>query len=229
MQIKLIFPLIFCLFATASVQAQSNPVYESDRSMSFGSRPSFRMEFLNTDAGLVENQWKDFAKKTYGAKLKKDKKSGELAASALKSSMMGNDPFSIYSTVEKTGNGVALTIWFDAGSYFLNRRDNSGRTEEVSRSLKTLYFDIRRAVIQKEIAVEEDRLKDMESKQKKLTKESEKLRKDIDDYNTKIRKAEEDIVTNEKTQETTVIDMENQRRNIETIRQRLSNVENERN
>lgn len=229
MQIKLFFSFLLCLFVATVLPAQTNPVYESDRTMSFGTRPCFRMEFLNTDAGLVEDLWKDHAKKIYGAKLKKDKKSGELSATGLKSPMMGSDPFSIYSTVEKTGNGAALTVWFDAGSYFLNRRDNAGRSEEVSRSLKTLYFDVRRAVIQKEIKTEEDRLKDMESKQKKLAKENDKLRKDIDDYKEKIRKAEEDIVTNEKTQETNVVDMENQRRNIETIRQRLSNVENERN
>jgi flagellar biosynthesis GTPase FlhF len=224
-----LFTLLFCVLLACAAQAQSNPVYETDRTMSFGTRPCFRMEFANTDAGMVEDIWKDFAKKTYNAKLKKDKKSGEFAATGLKAAGMGSDPFSIYSTVEKTGNGAALTIWYDAGSYFLNRRDNASRTEEASRTLKSLYFDVRRAAIQKEIAAEENRLKEMENKQKKLAKENDKLHKDIEDYKAKIKKAEDDIVTNDRAQEANTADMENQRKNIENIRQRLSNVENERN
>jgi hypothetical protein len=229
MLIKTFIPFIIGLFCAFSAQAQSNPVYETDRNMSFGTRPAFRMEFSNADAGLVEDMWKDYAKRTYSAKLKKDKKSGEWTATGLTSSMISSNPFSIYSTIDKNGNGAALTIWYDAGSYFLNRRDNNGATEETVRSLRTFYFDVRRAIIQKEITAEEDRLKDMESRQKKLAKENDKLRKDIEEYKAKIRKAEEEIVTNEKTQETNVADMEGQRRLIESVRQRLNNVESERN
>lgn len=226
---KALFSFILSVCFALIAQAQSNPVYETDRNMSFGTRPSFRMEFSNANDNLIEDMWKDYAKRTYGAKLKKDKKSGEWSANGLKSSLIGSNPFSLYSTIEKSGNGVALTVWYDAGSYFLNRRDNASATEETVRSLRTFYFDVRRAVIQKEIAVEEDRLKDLENKQKKLAKENDKLRKDIEDYKAKIRKAEEDIVTNEKLQETNVVDTESQRRLIETVRQRLNNVENERN
>jgi len=189
--------------------------------MSFGSRPAFRLEFANTDAGTLEDLWKDY--------VKKDKRSGEWMATGLKSKMMGDDVFGIYSTIEKNDKGSVLTAWFDAGSYFLNRRDNPGRTEEVAGSLRQFYFDVRRAAIGKDLKDQENKLKDMESRQKKLQKENENLRKDIETYKARIKKAEEDVVKNEKDQESNIIDSDAQRRLIEEVRRRLSNVENEKN
>lgn len=229
MRISSLLPLLLLIFSTLSLQAQWNPVLETKRNMSFGERPCFRMELRGSEAGMVEDLWKDYAKRTFSAKLKKDKKSGEWSATGLSSPLMGSDPFAIYSTVEKNSNGSALTVWVDAGSYFLNRSDNSMRTEEVNRSLRQLYYDIRRATITQEIKEEELKLKELEKRQKKLMSDNDKLRKDIDDYKAKIAKAEADVVKNEKDQEAAVVDMEAQRRTIEDVKARLQNVENEKN
>lgn len=226
---KIFFPVLLLLISASALSAQWNTVIETERVMSFGSRPCFRMEFTNTAAGTVEDMWKDFAKKNFGAKLKKDKKSGEWTATGLKSSMMGDDPFSIYSTVEKNDANAAINIWFDAGSYFLSRRDNPGRTEEVSRALRQFYIDVRREAIANELKAEEDKLKELDKKQKSMQKENDGLRKDIDTWKAKIAKAEDDIVKNERDQEQNLVNQEAQRRAIEAVRQRLNNVENERN
>ncbi len=226
---KIFIPLFLLLFSAASLSAQWNTVIETERTMSFGNRPAFRLEFTNTDAGTVESMWKDYAKKNYGAKLKKDKKSGEWAASGLKSSIMGGDAFSIYSIIEKNGDNSAINIWFDAGSYFLNRRDNSGRTEEVSRSLRQFYIDVRRTAIAEEMKAEEDKLKELDKKQKSMQRDNDSMRKDIESWKSKIAKAEEDIVKNERDQEQNLVDQDAQRRAIEAVKQRLNNVENEKN
>ena len=52
---------------------------------------------------------------------------------------------------------------------------------------------------------------------------------DIETWKAKIAKAEDDIVKNERAQEQNLVDQEAQRRTIEEVRQRLNNVENERN
>ena len=238
MRIKIMLPLAFLLFAVSSAKAQYptssygpqwNPVLETERSMSFGSRPCFRLEFANAGAGMVEDQWKDYVKKNFNAKLKKDKKTGEWSAAKVSSAMLGSEQYTIYSAIEKNNNGAALNVWFDTGASFLNRRDNPGRAEEVSRSLRLFYFDVRRAVIAGELKDQEGKLKDLESKQKKLLKDNDGLVKDIESYKAKIRKAEEDIIRNQKDQETTVVDIDNQRKMIEEVRKRMNNVENERN
>lgn len=229
MQIKSTLSLLFLLLSTTLLTAQwgKNVVTETEKMMSFGSRPAFRIEFPNATADMVEDLWKDFAKKNYGAKLKKDKKSGEWTAAGLKSAMMGSDPFTLYSTIEKTTSGAALNVWYDAGSSFLNRRDNPTRADETSRALQQFYYDVRRATINKEMKEQADKLKDMEKKNKNLQKENDILHKTIEDYKAKIKKAEDDIAKNAKDQETNLVDQESQRRLIEQTKQRLSNVENE--
>ena len=229
MRISSILPIFFLLFSTLGANAQWSPVLETKRNMSFGERPCFRLELSQTEAGLLEDMWKDYAKRTFSAKLKKDKKSGEWSATGLSSPIMGSDPFAIYSTIDKSNNGSALTVWFDAGSYFLNRSDNATRTEEMSRSLRQFYYEVRRATINEEIKEQESKMKELEKRQKKLVSDNDKLRKDIEDYKAKIVKAEADVVKNEKDQEATVVDIDAQRRAIEDVRARLQNVENEKN
>lgn len=216
--------LIFTLFAL-KLSAQFDPVRESERMMSFGSRPCFRMEFASTDASTVEDVWKSFAKQNFNAKLKKSK--GEWTATKLRAAFMGDDVFAIYSTIEKDGDKTALNVWVDAGSYFLSRRDNRTRTEEMIRSLRQCYYDVRRAAIGKELKAQENQLKELESKQKRLDKENEDLRRSIESWESKIQKAKQDIVNNEQTQEANLVEQENQRRLVDETRRRLENVESE--
>jgi hypothetical protein len=217
----LLLPALFAFQA----MAQFEPVRETERMMSFGSRPCFRMEFVNTDATVVEDTWKNFAKLNFNAKLKKVK--GEWTATKLSAAFMGSEPFALYSTVEKDGNRTALNVWVDAGAYFLNRRDNRTRTEEMSRSLRQCYYDIRRASIGKDLKAQEAQLKELESKQKKLVKENDQLHADIKNWEARIQKAKQDIINNEKAQEANLIDQENLRSALEETRRRLENVENE--
>jgi hypothetical protein len=229
MRIQTIITLLLISLATTGLYAQYGVVQEVERNMSFGVRPCFRLEFVNADDNMVEDMWKDYAKKAFSAKLKKDKKTGEWSATKLSAPVMGSDPFAIYSTIEKMNNGYALNVWFDNGAQFLRRKDNNSRAEEVSRTLRQFYFEVRRAVISKEIKMEEDKLKDMEKKYKSIQKDNDGLRKDIDNYKAKIQKAEQDIVTNDKNLEQNLKDQESQRNTIEEVRKRLANVENERN
>ncbi len=219
--------LLLFLFAalTLKLAAQFDPVRESERMMSFGSRPCFRMEFAGTDASVVEDVWKKFARENFNAKLKKSR--GEWTATKLRSAFMGDDVFALYSTIEKDGDKTSLNVWVDAGTYFLNRRDNRSRTEEMLRSLRQCYYDVRRAAIGKELKAQETQLKELEAKQKKLNKDNEELRRSIETWESRIQKAKQDIVNNEQAQETNLVEQENQQRILEETRRRLENVESE--
>ena len=222
---KNLFPLLIFIALALNSSAQFNPVRESERMMSFGSRPCFRMEFTNTDASTIEENWKKFAKDNFNAKLKKSK--GEWTATKLRADFMGDDVFAVYSTIEKDGPETALTVWVDAGAYFLNRRDNRVRTEDMLRSLRQCYYDIRRAAIGKELKTQESLVKELENKQKRLSKDNDDLRKSIESWESKIQKAKQDIVNNEQAQEANLVEQENQRRVVEETLRRLENVESE--
>ncbi|MFN4081129.1 MAG: coiled-coil domain-containing protein [Saprospiraceae bacterium] len=221
--------LVSFLFTTLTpLLAQFGPVQEVEKNMSFGMRPCFRLDIPGAEPRMVEDMWKEFARKNFNAKLKKDKKSGEWVANQLNSPIIGATPFSIYSAVEKSGKeNAAINIWFDLGSGFLNRRDHARSADEMSRLLRQFYFDVRRVVINNEIKAEEDKLKALDARHKKLVKDLDALNKDIENYKARIKKAEEDIVKNQRDQESALKDMDNQRRTIEEVRVRLQNVERE--
>jgi hypothetical protein len=225
------FLLPFMLLLVGNLFAQQPAktlVYESEKLMALGSRPSFRLEFSKADVDMVEKLWKDFVKEQYGGKLKKVKKVAEMSAMGAESSLISSDKFNIHSKVEKAGgDGVALDVWFDVGSYFLNRKDNPQRTEDAVESLKQFYYSVRRAIIAKEQEAEEDKLKNEEKKMKSLQKDKAGLQKDIEDYKAKIKKAEEDIVKNDVEQGKSQSSIEAQKKAIEAVRVRLLNVERE--
>jgi hypothetical protein len=217
--------LLLCFQAIA----QTSPVREMDKTMSFGTRPCFRVEFRGADDDLVADMWKKFAKDRFSAKLKKDKKSGEWFAAKLSGSISPNE-YTLRSTVEEINkNDAALNVWFDLGSSFLNRREHSQSADEVVSALTDFYIEVRREVVARELKEAEKKMKDLENAKRKLEKENDGFHKDIEEYKAKIKKAEEDIKKNEQDQNSNVADQEAQRRLIEEIRIRLQNVGNEKN
>ena len=57
MKNKFFLVLTCVLLFSIAAKAQWNVVRETDRMMSFGSRPCFRMEFADTDPKIIENSW----------------------------------------------------------------------------------------------------------------------------------------------------------------------------
>ena len=154
---NLLFPVLF-LLASFGAQAQYNVVTETEHMMSFGSRPCFKLEFVNTDDDLVQDVCKDFVKENFGGKLKKIKKTDEWSASELSSGI--GESFTVYSTVEKSNKSVVFYAWFDLGSYFLSRRENASKAKEATDALRQFYY-VRRATVNEEIAAQEAKLKDL--------------------------------------------------------------------
>jgi hypothetical protein len=225
---KLFALFFFCLSALFVTAQTPNTVLETERMMSFGSRPCFRMEFANATPRMVEKAWEDFTKKNFSAKISKNKKNDEYVAPSLRASFMGSEPFTLYSSIDKVGNnGTGISVWFDQGTAFLSRSNNAARTDEAIRMLKQFYLDVRRIVVGQEVKAEEEKLKDLDSKYKKLQRDNTSMRKDIEEWKGKIKKTEDEILTNEKTQETTLADQETQRKAIEEARKRLQNVDTE--
>ena len=211
---------------TPDLSAQINRVDEVEKSMSFGTRPGFAISFTNTDKRVVEDVWSDFVKENFDSKLKKGKKDERTAASCRSISVSAGD-FTLYSMVEKVGDGAQLNVWFDIGAYFLNRNDDATRTEETKTLLTRFYYDVRRAALTLEVKAEEDKMKDLDNRLKRLKRDNDNLIDDIADYKAKLKKAEEDLVKNQKDQETTLVDIDRQRGSVEQAQKRRDNVENE--
>jgi hypothetical protein len=232
MQIRTILLLLLFLSSANVLPAQfgaaaaKDVVVEIEKMMSFGSRNGFKIDFPGSSTSLIETEWKKWAKQHHSAKLKKDTKTGELVAHGLKTKMMG-DNYSVYSKVEKITDGTSLMVWFDLGSSFLNSRDNPDMAKEAKNALRQFYYDCRRATVGEEVKAEENKLKEMEKKHETLKQTNLTLQKSIEGYKARIQKAEEDLAKNTLAQETSLTDMEAQRKKIEQIKLRQGNVESE--
>lgn len=223
MQIKTILPLLYLLI-TASVVPAQQIVKETEKVMSFGNRPCFRIEFPSASTATLEQEWKDWALKNHSAKLKK--KGGELYATELKSKQTG-EQYAVYSTIEKTSGGAALNVWFDLGQSFMNSRDNPSLAKDAKKALQQFYYDIRRTTYDEDIKKEEEKLKLLEDQNATMEKNTLTLQKTIEDYKAKIKKAEESIAQLAKNQEVGLLNIENQRKLIEDMKMRKTNVESE--
>ena len=215
------------LFGAPVLQAQDNLVTEMDKAMSFGTRPGFSVSFPNTDRRLVEDVWSDFVKNNFGSKLKRGKK-GEKTATGCRSANVSAGDFTLYSDVESIGDGAQLDVWFDVGRFFLNRNDDASRTRDTKTLLTNFYYEVRRAVVGKEVEQAEDLLKDLEKQLSRLERDNNNLLRDIENYKERLKKAEDDLVQNQKDQEATIKDIEKQRKAVEEVRTRQGNVQNER-
>ena len=229
MRMKIHLLTALFLLTAGAASAQWNVVRETERVMSFGSRPCFRVEFANAKSELVLDVWKEFVKNNFGGKTKKDKKTGEWVTTEANAAYISDGVFTIYVTVEQNDKNAALNAWFDIGKpNFLNSRDYPEAARETADVLRIFYYDVRRAVIGEEQKTAEEALKEQEAKLKKLEKENAALHQSVEDYKAKIKKAEDDILANTKQQESALVDIEAQKRRIEEIKMRLKNVENER-
>ncbi|MCS6929552.1 MAG: hypothetical protein NZM43_08665 [Saprospiraceae bacterium] len=225
MRTFVILSFLIC-FSGSAVQGQTSSVSEIERAMSFGTRPGFSVTFLDADAKVVNEVWSEFVRTNFGSKLKKGKRN-EFSAPQSRSSAVSSGTFTVYSEVERMGGGVQLFVWFDVGPFFLNRRDDPQHTEETIRLLKRFHWEVRKALADNEVRAEENKLKDLENKLKRLRRENENLLKDIANFETRLKKAREDLAQNEKDQEATLIDIERQRGNVEEAVRRRASVQSE--
>ena len=126
----------------------------------------------------------------------------------------------IYTTTEKN----QIVAFFDNGTGFLNSKDYAKEFQSASEFMKEFGNEVTRELIRIELEKEEDILKKNNKEYEKLKKENIDLHKDIENYKQKIKKAEADIVTNDKDQERSKAAIEAQTKIVETVQTKLNNV-----
>lgn len=220
-----IIALSLLLGIGASTVAQNVPeIKQYDAVMSEGARPVYEIRIENTQYKRLRDVWKDYAKKTFHKRLKG--KSGEYYAKEMLSTLISEQKFDLFSTVEESGNDAVLKVWFKTGNSFLTAADsvhNSGAKE----TLVKFYKEVRKDQATDAVSAEEENLKKAERDLSNLIDKNTSLKKDIEEYKEKIKKAEQDIIDNEKLQADTRIIVENRRKTVEEVRAKLEKVKKE--
>ncbi|GJM35145.1 MAG: hypothetical protein DHS20C18_41460 [Saprospiraceae bacterium] len=200
-------------------------VYEQSKTMSQGTRSAIVIDIPNTDEKLVGKIWQSFTKDFYDSKTKWNRKTDEwvTAEADIVSLGMGND-VNLYTTAEKSGDGVIFTMWTDLGDSFLSAKDNPERYREAEKLLMRFALEVAKEEVKFELKDEEKNLKDFSSDLKKLQNEKERYEKDIEKAKEAIVKAEEAIEKNIQDQEDMVKKIELQEQQVEVVRKKLNDL-----
>jgi predicted RNase H-like nuclease (RuvC/YqgF family) len=214
--------LIFALlFMPLFIMAQE--VVETETTMSLGRQNSFMITIEGADKDMIEDEWKDYIKE-YG-KVKKNKKAKEQYIVDAKIPIIyGSAPIDVYSKIEERKDQATLYFWVDLKGGFIVSDEHPREAENVRGFLNDFWVIVKKKVIREELKEAEKELEKQEKELKKLEDKNKDLHEDIEEYNDKVRKAEMDIEENLRTQDDSKLGIEEQKKAVQEVVERLNNV-----
>lgn len=215
---KRIFILIALAFSI-SAQAQEIKVKEDKEKINGATNPVLTVIIYETDEKTVEKEWKSLMK-NYDAKVSTS--DGVFADNALIKDLSENTA-DIYAIVKKDGDNVKLIVGVDLGGIFLSS-DKSKEYKVMETIIKKFATEITTNAVKEQLSAAEKEQKKRENTYDDLVKENSNLHKDIEDFKSKITKAEQDIVDNEKQQSEAKSATEEQVKIVEAIKKKLSEI-----
>jgi hypothetical protein len=193
--------LIGMCLISLQLMAQKPEVSDIEAAMSLGTRPAYTTKVKDVSEKKAIQVWEDFVKDEFGSKPKSVKGSNELMAEGAKNKSISKEEFTIYSSTIVSGNDVLMTVWFDLGSGFLNKSNNSSAHETAKAKLADFNYAVQRDLAVEAVEKEEDKLKNAEKSLSRIIDDGESIKKDIRNYEDKIEKAKRELEQNIKDQE----------------------------
>lgn len=215
--------LLFILFVGSFTLISAQTVSEEMSSMSLGKQSGFQIDIDGADEDLTEDVWKDFIK-DYG-KGKRNKKAREYYSVGAKVPLInGASEIDLYIRFDERVNMTTAMLWVDMGGGFVNSNEYPSEAQGAKEFLTNFYLAVKKEAIEKEMKEQEKVMEKMEKELRKLEKKNTGYHKDIEKAKEKIEKAEKNIEQNLKDQEDQNIIIEQQRKVIEEIIERLNNL-----
>jgi len=213
---KLLFMVTLFCFSGRLILAQ---VSEVSRQMSLGVQSGIKVTIPEAPSKMIEKVWKRYTK-DYG-KLAKNKKADELYINgAVIKTIFSTNPMDIYSLILDS----EIVAFFDLQSGFLNSNKYPNEFEQAKIFMTEFGFEVQREMVRQELDKEAELLKKINKNLEKLKKDNIAYHKDIEEAKLKIKKAEENIVNNEKDQVRTKADVETQTKIVGEVQKKLDNI-----
>lgn len=220
-QLNLLLVLFAFLLALPKGQSQ---ISEDQKSMSLGVNNALVLELPDTKEKFVEKQWKKYIKQ-FDGKTKRNKKADEYyTENAEMVDIGGANPVDVYCRMAESGSDVDVILWIEKEGEFLSSSEHPEEYTEAEKLLMRFALTVTREKIKIEIKEEEDRLKKLNKKLKKLERANSNYHRDIKVAKEKIKKAEANIDQNEIDQDDTRTAIEAQMELLEAVKKRLSDL-----
>jgi valyl-tRNA synthetase len=147
---------------------------------------------------------------------------GEIISSELSvPSLNPGGTVDLYALAEKAGNDVRFSLWIKMPQGFLSSHAYPDQYRDAEALLKRFGVEVNKEKIRIELAEQEKELANLEKEMKRLQADNAKFHKEIEDANARIKKAEENIVQNEKDQKLSEDKIVNQKKSVDAVRKRL--------
>lgn len=220
---KLLVLTLMAFIANFSM-AQTANISESKETMKLGTFNSLTVQLPNSSDKVALNVWKDYVK-GHGAKAKKVKKSKEyLASGAIIADINNSEEIDIYTRVREKSSNAELTVWFSMGEFYVSSAAFPTDYTAATKFLQDYADEVAKQLVMDELEAEEKVAKKMDSEMNKLKKKNDGYHKDIEKAKKAIAKAEENIEENEREQLEQESLMEDQKKKLEAIREKLSKM-----
>ncbi|MEM9549369.1 MAG: hypothetical protein AAGA77_25580 [Bacteroidota bacterium] len=218
---KLLLFLFMTMGSVSLISAQS--INETEKSMSLGKQTAFEIDIDGADEDITQDVWKNFIK-DYG-KGKRNKKAREYYSIGARVPLIsGTNDVDIYIRFDERVNMTTATLWVDLGGGFANSNSYPKEAQGAQEFLTDFYLAVKKKAIEKEMKEQEKVLGKMEKEMRKLEKKNTGYHNDIEKAKEKIEQAEKNIEQNLQDQEDQRITIEQQKKVIEEIIQRLNNL-----
>jgi len=205
-----------------SVFAQTKiKVIEVKAKMSQGVRNGLSVNIPVATDKSTEKSWKKLMK-GYNAKLSSSK--GDLFADNAMISSISTNTMDVYAKIIKTNEGAKVTFFFNLGGVFLNSSEHSAMYPKAKRIVYNFAIVAAKDAVGDQLADEQKVQKKLEKDLKNLIGDNEKLHKNIADYKNSIKKAEEDIIKNEKSQQTKQKEIGAQKEVVKLVNRKLDAI-----
>ena len=162
--------------------------------------------------------------KDYG-KSKRNKKAREYYSVGARVPLItSSSNVDIYIRFDERVNLTTATMWVDLGESFVNSNEFPSEAKGAEEFLYNFYLAVKKKSIEEEMKKQEKMLGKLEKELRKLEKKNTGYHKDIEKAKEKIEKAEKDIEQNLRDQEDQRISIEQQKKVIAEIIERLNNL-----
>ena len=217
------FILLFTLLVGSITFITAQTVTEINKSMSLGKQSAFQIDIDGADEDLTEDVWKDFIK-DYG-KSKRNKKAREYYSVETRIPLIsGANNVDVYVRFDERVNMTTVTLWVDMGESFVNSDEYPKEAQGAEEFITNFYLAVKKEAIEEEMKVQDKVLNKLEKELRKLEKKNTGYHKDIEKAKEKIDKAEKNIEQNLADQEDQRMTIEQQKKVIEEIIERLNNL-----
>ena len=218
---------ILILIATACtnfVTAQTILVTEQKAPFSTGEQNALVTTVYQNSKEEVVAKWKDYMKDFKNEKVKFE--NNEMFGDNVLIKEWGNNPVDVYARFEesKDDKTVKIKVAFDLGGAYLSSGGDAAKYALAEKLVKDFAVKATRFPFEEKLRIAQKLLTDMEGDQKNLEKENKDLHNDIDNYKSKITRAEEDIKKNEENQLKKKAQAEAQKTVIDQIKTEMAGV-----